>query len=296
MADELLRLGVTSFARAIDPDLADWIDLNGAFPNSMVDRIAPQVPEDERRRLALATGVDDLLAATCETYTSWVVEDRFCAGRPRLELADVVFSDEVPAYVAVKGRLSNAAHMLMCYPALLMGSRFVDEGMRQPAIPRLLHNFWDLDARQLVEPPSGFSVSAFTEKVVERFANPAIKDQLLRVAGDGASKIVVFHGKTIAQLIASGGDLTREAFLIACFRRYLDGVDDEGVSFEVFEPHITDANWERLHGGDPLAVLDIDAFRGLGLRQSSRFLAAYQRLSQQLETQGTAATLAQLLI
>ena len=292
---DIARLGVTSFARAIDPDLADWIDLNGAFPNSMVDRIAPQVPEDERRRLALATGVDDLLAATCETYTSWVVEDRFCAGRPRLELADVVFSDEVPAYVAVKGRLSNAAHMLMCYPALLMGSRFVDEAMRQPAIPRLLHNFWDLDARQLVEPPSGFSVSAFTEQVVERFANPAVKDQLLRVAGDGASKIVIFHGKTIAQLIASGGDLTREAFLIACFRRYLDGVDDEGVSFEVFEPHITDSNWERLHGGDPLAVLDIDAFRGLGLRRSSRFLAAYQRLSQQLETQGTAATLAQLL-
>jgi mannitol 2-dehydrogenase/sorbose reductase len=224
-----------------------------------------------------------------------VVEDRFCAGRPRLELADVVFSDEVPAYVAVKGRLSNAAHMLMCYPALLMGSRFVDEAMRQPVIPRLLHNFWDLDARQLVEPPSGFSVSAFTEQVVERFANPAVKDQLLRVAGDGASKIVIFHGKTIAQLIASGGDLTREAFLIACFRRYLDGVDDEGVSFEVFEPHITDSNWERLHGGDPLAVLDIDAFRGLGLRRSSRFLAAYQRLSQQLETQGTAATLAQLL-
>jgi mannitol 2-dehydrogenase len=293
---DVTRLCVTSFARAIDPDLADWIDVNGAFPNSMVDRIAPQVPEAERQRLAMATGVDDLLASTCETYTSWVVEDRFCAGRPQLELADVVFSDEVPAYVAVKGRLSNAAHMLMCYPALLMGSRFVDEGMCQPVIARLLHNFWDLDTRQLVDPPSGYSVSVFTEKVIERFANPAIKDQLLRVAGDGASKIVVFHGETIEQLIDNGGDLTREAFLIACFRRYLGGIDDQGISFEVFEPHISKAEWERLRGGDPLAVLDIDSFRGLCLRQSPRFLAAYQSLSQRLESQGTAATLAQLLI
>ena len=289
------RLGVTAFARALDPTLADWIEENGAFPNSMVDRIAPQVPEVERERLVKAIGVDDLLAATCETYTSWVVEDRFCAGRPRLELAGVVFSDEVPAYVAVKGRLSNAAHMLMCYPALLMGARFVDEGMRQPDIPRLLHNFWDLDTRQLVDPPSGYSIPAFTRKVVERFANPAIKDQLLRVAGDGASKIVVFHGKTIAQLIANGADLTREAFLIACFGRYLGGVDDKGIPFEIFEPHITKADWERLRGCDPSAVLDIDAFRGLSLRQSPSFLAAYQRISRQLETQGTASTLAQLL-
>jgi len=290
------RLGVTSFARALDPDLADWIDENGAFPNSMVDRIAPQVPEAERRRLAMATGVDDLLAATCETYTGWVVEDRFCAGRPELELAGVVLSAEVQAYVAVKGRLSNAAHMLMCYPALLMGSRYVDEGMRRPDIPRLLRNFWELDTRRLVDPPSGYSIPAFTGKVLERFADPAIKDQLLRVAGDGASKIIAFHGKTIAQLVASGGDLTREAFLIACFGRYLGGTDEEGTPFEVFEPHIGEADWERLRGGDPLAVVDIDAFRGLALRQSPRFLAAYRSISKRLESQGTAVTLAQLLI
>ncbi|MDE1007187.1 MAG: mannitol dehydrogenase family protein [Paraburkholderia fungorum] len=292
---DISRRCVVSFARAIDADLADWIDKNGAFPNSMVDRIAPQVPEDERRRLVTATGVDDLLAATCETYTSWVVEDRFCAGRPRLELAGVVFSDEVPAYVAVKGRLSNAAHMLMCYPALLMGSRFVDEGMRHPDIPRLLRHFWNLDASRLVDPPSGYSVEAFTEKVIERFANPAIKDQLTRVAHDGASKIVVFHGKTIVQLIANGGDLTREAFLIACFERYLGGIDDEGVPFDVNEPHIGSADWAKLRGGDPLAVLDIEAFRGFGLRGSPRFVAAYQSVAKQLASQGTAATLAQLL-
>ncbi|MGF7133238.1 mannitol-1-phosphate/altronate dehydrogenase [Paraburkholderia sp. EB58] len=293
---DISRRCVVSFARRLDPGLADWIEEYGAFPNSMVDRIAPQVLEDERQRLVKATGVDDRLAATCETYTSWVVEDRFCAGRPELELAGVVFSDEVPAYVAVKGRLSNAAHMLMCYPALLMGSRFVDEGMRHPDIPRLLRNFWNLDARRLVDPPSGYSIEAFTEKVIERFANPAIKDQLLRVAHDGASKIVVFHGKTIGQLIANDCDLTREAFLIACFGRYLGGIDDEGVPFEVSEPHIGNADWARLRGGDPLALLDIEVFRGFRLRESPRFLAAYQSISQQLASQGTAATLTELLV
>lgn len=277
------RLGVISFARAVDPELAEWIDANGAFPNSMVDRIAPQVSDEDRARLALSTGVDDLLPATCEPYNSWVIEDRFCAGRPPLEQACVVFSDEVPAYVAVKGRLSNAAHMLMCYPALLKGARLVDEGMRFPEIPQLLQNFWDLDARRLVDPPGGFSVPAFTDKVLERFANPAIKDQLLRVCGDGASKIVVFHGKTIAQLIEDEGDLTRIAFLIACFDRYLGGVDDDGVAYDIFEPRISQADWQHLRGGDPLAVLDIEAFRGLQLRSSPRFVAAFQQISDQLK-------------
>jgi mannitol 2-dehydrogenase/sorbose reductase len=291
---DVARRGVVSFAHAVDPALAKWIEANGAFPNSMVDRIAPQVSESERQRLATATGVDDLVAATCETYNSWVVEDRFCTGRPRLELAGVVFSNEVPAYVAVKGRLSNAAHSLMCYPALLMGLRFVDEGMRRPEIVNLLRVFWERDAARLVVPPAGFSIPSFTEKVIQRFANPAIKDHLLRIAGDGATKIVTFNGQTIAQLIAGGGDLTRTAFLVACFGRYLGGVDDQGARFEPNEPHICEADWRRLRGGDSAAVLDIEAFRGLRLRESAAFLAAFQKISKQLLLQGAAAVLAQV--
>jgi mannitol-1-phosphate/altronate dehydrogenase len=290
------RKAVLGFARAVDPGLAAWIEANGAFPNSMVDRIAPQVPEEDRLRIVAATGVDDRLPATCETYTKWVVEDRFCAGRPKLELADVVFSDEVGAYVAVKGRLSNAAHMLMCYPSLLMGSRFVDEGMRDDRIPRLLRNFWALDARRLVEPPAGYDVEGFTDKVIERFANPAIKDTLLRVCGDGASKINVFHGKTIGQLIGAKADLTREAFLIASFARYLGGVDDTGVAFEIFEPQIGAEDWQKVRSGGPMAVLDIAAFRGLGLKDSPAFVEIYQALSKSLAEKGTAATLDAILI
>jgi mannitol-1-phosphate/altronate dehydrogenase len=290
------RKAVVGYANAVDPDLARWIEANGAFPNSMVDRIAPQVPEEDRKRIVAATGVDDLIPATCETYTKWVVEDRFCAGRPRLELGDVVLSDEVGAYVAVKGRLSNAAHMLMCYPSLLMGARFVDEGMRDARIPRLLRNFWELDARRLVEPPAGYDVGVFTDKVIERFANPAIKDTLLRVAGDGASKINVFHGKTIGQLIAAKADLTREAFLLACFGRYLGGVDDRGVAYETFEPQIGEDDRRKVRAGGPMAVLGIAALRGLGLSDSPAFVEIYQALSKRLADEGTAATLDAILV
>src|ERR1700730_2861888 len=227
------RHAIVSYARAVSPDLAAWIDENGAFPNSMVDRIAPQVLPEDRQRLNASSGINDLLPASCENYTNWVIEDRFSAGRPELELGGVQFRSDVAAFEAVKGRLSNAAHMMMCYPSLLMGHRLVDEGMRELTIVRLLQNFWTNDSIPLVTPPTGYSVSAFTKAVVDRFSNPAIRDQLLRVAHDGAAKIMVFHAQTIRELIENGQDLTREAFLLACFSRYLVGVDDLGKPFDV---------------------------------------------------------------
>ena len=291
----ITRRAVVSFARAVSPQLADWIEENGAFPNSMVDRIAPQVPEEERQRINAFSGINDLLPATCETYTKWVIEDDFCDGRPELELGGVEFRNDVAAFEAVKGRLSNAAHMLMCYPSLLMGHRFVHEGMREPSIVKLLQNFWTFDAFPLVTPPDGYSIGAFTTQVVTRFSNPAIRDQLLRVAHDGAAKIMVFHAKTIRELIENAKDLSREAFMLACFSRYLRGIDDLARHFDVHEPQLNDDDWKILRSNDPVALLRITPFRSLELERCTRFRERYLDLRDQLVLQGSATTLDAIL-
>src|SRR5246127_3853938 len=218
------RRAIVSFARAVSSDLATWIEENGAFPNSMVDRIAPQVLEEEKQRINASSGINDLLPASCETYTKWVIEDKFCDGRPELELGGVEFRSDVAAFEAVKGRLSNAAHMLMCYPSLLLGHRFVHEGMQEARIVKLLQNFWDFDTVPLVAPPAGYSLRAFTAGGFGRFSNPAIRDQLLRVAHDGAAKIMVFHGKTIRELIENGKNLLERRSLLASFCVFFRGV------------------------------------------------------------------------
>jgi mannitol 2-dehydrogenase len=290
------RRAIVSFARAVSAHLSDWIEKNGAFPNSMVDRIAPQVLDEEKQRINAFSGINDLLPATCETYTKWVIEDDFCDGRPELELGGVEFRNDVAAFEAVKGRLSNAAHMLMCYPSLLMGHRLVHEGMREPTIVKLLQTFWTFDTIPLVTPPEGYSVPGFTTQVVSRFSNPAIRDQLLRVAHDGASKIMVFHGRTIRELIENDKDLTREAFMLACFSRYLFGVDDLGKNFDVYEPQLTDADWTILRSNDPVALLRIGPFRSLELEHCAPFKDRYLDLRHRLALQGTAATLAAILV
>jgi len=278
------RQAIVSFARALSPDLASWIEENGAFPNSMVDRIAPQVLAEDRQRLNASSGINDRLPASCESYTKWVIEDRFSAGRPELELGGVEFRNDVAAFEAVKGRLSNAAHMMMCYPSLLMGHRLVHTGMGEGQVVKLLQNFWDLDVIPLVIPPLGFSVQAFTQQVLERLAH------------DGAAKIMVFHAKTIRELIKNGSDLTREAFLFASFSRYLGGVDDLGSHFEVNEPQFKDNDWSILKSNDPTALLQTVPFRSLELDHCQRFRELYLGLKLKLASDGTGSTLGSILV
>ena len=42
----MLKGAVLQFAEKRDPKFAEWLDKNGAFPNTMVDRIAPSFEQD----------------------------------------------------------------------------------------------------------------------------------------------------------------------------------------------------------------------------------------------------------
>ncbi len=130
--------------------------------------------------------------------------------------------------------------------------------------------------------------------IIARFSNPAIGDQLLRVAGDGAAKLPIFHGKTIATLLAVGADLTREAFLLACYGRYLRGRDDKGTAFPVFEPGLTAADWATIRT-EPAGLLRATPFAGLALADHAVFRPAFDRVAASVARDGVSATLDALL-
>ena len=86
---------LTAFARLQDPDIADWIEAEVPFPNSMVDRITPRTTDDDRAELAERSGITDAWPVVCEPFTQWVLEDRFVAGRPPFEDVGVQVVDDV---------------------------------------------------------------------------------------------------------------------------------------------------------------------------------------------------------
>jgi mannitol 2-dehydrogenase len=289
------RHAVLSYARALDATVAEWIAAKAAFPNSMVDRIAPAVSAQQHKRVCALLGVDDAIPAIAEPFSQWVLEDCFSAGRPDLAAAGAVFTDDVEAYEALKGRMLNASHMLLAYPALLCGYRHVPEAMHDPLLRRLLTQFMEHDVIPYLRTPAGVSLHGYKATVLRRFANPAVADQLERVAHDGAAKIPIFHSATIATMVAGKADVKRAAFLLASFASYLDGKDCRAVSFTVVEPHLTQADRDMLAQDDPLALLDTSPFRALELRRQTRFAREFAALRDMIKTQGIRKTLAFLV-
>jgi mannitol-1-phosphate/altronate dehydrogenase len=289
---EVIRRCVLAFAGARDPELAAWIEANVTFPCCMVDRITPGVTADDAARLNARSGVNDAAPVFAEDFIQWVIEDRFCAGRPALERVGVEFSDEVAAYEQIKLRMLNATHSMLSYPALLAGYGFVYEALADRTIHDYLHAFLDRDVIPLLRAPAGMSLGAYRDTILRRFSNPAIRDQLARIASDGAAKIPIFLGDTLRALLAAGGDHRRLAFLFAAFGRYLDGRDDRGTRFEPLEPHLTTTDSALATAGDPGAFLSIANFGGLGLEAAPRFQTSVLDYRKQIADEGVLATLA----
>ena len=288
----VIRKGVLAFAAARDPALADWIAANASFPSCMVDRITPAVTPEDVARLNALSGVDDQLPIFAEDFIQWVVEDRFCAGRPALEQVGVQFTDDVAAYEQVKLRMLNATHTMLSYPGLLAGYQFVYEATADPAIHAYLRAFLDRDVIPTLTAPPGMSPADYRDTVLARFANPAVKDQLLRITSDGASKIPVFIGETLRSCLERDGDQRRLAFLFAAFAHYLGGRDDRGAAFTPLEPHVAPEDLALAGDADPAAVLRIANFKGLGVAQATGFAASVRDYRARIAADGALATLA----
>ncbi|MBW4022965.1 MAG: mannitol dehydrogenase family protein [Proteobacteria bacterium] len=292
---DVAKIAFTSFARARDPGLADWMEAEIDFPNSMVDRITPATTDADRTRLNAASGIEDEIPVFAEDFIQWVMQDRFRYGRPRFEDAGVQITDDVWAYEQIKLRMLNASHSMLAFPGTVAGYRLVHETVADPQIRELLMQFWDRDVIPLLSAPPGMSLTGYRDKLMERYLNPATRDQTVRIATDGASRIPIFVGDTIKAVIAKGGDIRRLAFLLAAFARCLGGVDDQGVPFTSTEPRLTDAERATATDPDPRVFLSLPVFAGLGMESTPDFVEAFEASRRSIAERGTLATLRRLL-
>lgn len=129
----------TSFFKAQDQALYDWVQQNCTFPNSMADRITPATKPEDIVRLYKLSSVEDKRPIYCETFIQWVAEDRFAAGRPKWEEVGVQFTDDVTPYENKKLSLLNASHQLLSYPSFYRGYRKVEKLDSTPYVRGRFH-------------------------------------------------------------------------------------------------------------------------------------------------------------
>ena len=266
---------VVGTARLSDPDLADWIKAEVAFPNGMVDRITPATGPRERAMASEFGLGSDPVPVTCEPFRQWVLEDKFPAGRPALEKVGVTFTDAVHAFETMKIRILNGGHAIIAYPGGLKGIHFVHEAMEDPLIPAFLDAIESREILPIVPPVPGQDLNDYKALIIERFSNPEVADTERRLCLDGSNRQPKFIVPSIRDVLAAGGKAEGLTLLSAMWCRYCCGTTEAG---EVIDPN--DPNWDLLQARaveartNPAAWIGMDAVYG-NLAQDADFVARF---------------------
>ena len=199
----ILRQTVVSLARLSDPELADWIDRNCTFPNSMVDCIVPATGPQELE-LVRTLGIEDAAPVTHENYREWVIEDDFCSGRPDWDKAGATFTDNVHDYEAMKIRILNGGHQIIANVGEVLSVATIADCMAHDKIRNLFNRIALDEIVPHVKPVPGITPKAYVDLIERRFSNPKIVDTTRRVAFDGSSRHPGFVIPTIREGLAVG--------------------------------------------------------------------------------------------
>ncbi|HWT62523.1 MAG TPA: mannitol dehydrogenase family protein [Ochrobactrum sp.] len=230
-----LRNAVLTFARETQGEtLSSWIEKNGSFPSSMVDRITPASNADTARLARELIGQDDQAAVETEPFTQWVVEDQFCVGRPEWECAGVLFVDDVAPYERMKLRMLNGAHSMLAYSGQLSGKTFVRDVMEDPDHAALVRRH--LAAAAATVKGLTIDLDGYASALAERFSNPAIAHATAQIAMDGTQKLPQRITAPALEALASGKPYRPFVFALASWLAYLARRETDGYLIPLNDP------------------------------------------------------------
>ena len=256
----LTRGVVLALAAEVDPGLADWIARQGAFPSSMVDRIVPATTEADRAALAARSGRHDAAPVQHEPFRQWVIEDSFAGARPALETVGAQIVADVRPFEAMKLRMLNGAHSALAYLGALAGHETVAEAVADVAVAAYLRHLWSAEIIPTLEAPPGTDLADYADRLLARFANPAIRHRTHQIAMDGSRKLPQRLLATIEAGLARGSPVEGLLLAVAGWMRYCAGANEAGAPHDVQDP-IAERLAAAAGSGDPAAV--VAAFLGI---------------------------------
>lgn len=230
------RRVVVDFAKAIDPDLAGWIEAEGRFPATMVDRITPATTSDDIVRTAKLTGYDDPACVLHEPFRQWVIEDDFVEGRPDWDRVGAQFVESVEAHELMKLRCLNGTHSALAYLGYLAGHETISETVADPVFAQFCQTLWLQEILPTVPQPEGEDLACYTASLFERYQNPAIRHLTWQIAMDGSQKLPQRILGTIADRLAQGQVAAGLCLTVAAWMRYVGGKDEQGAVIDVRDP------------------------------------------------------------
>ncbi|MCL4127413.1 UNVERIFIED_CONTAM: hypothetical protein GTU68_022280 [Idotea baltica] len=278
---DMTRRMLLAFTQKQNPELAEWIEKEVSFPNTMVDRITPVTTPADIDYLKNTHHIIDEWPVICEPFIQWVVEDKFSNGRPPLEKLGVQFVPDVSPYEKMKIRLLNAGHSVLGIPGAIHGHPTINACMNDPVFATFMRQFMDKEASPVLDAIEGIDLEKYKDSLEERFANPNIKDSVGRICSESSAKLPKFLIPTILENLTTGGSIKYGTLILAVWCYYSDKETNENN-----EPlEILDARKTELHQAakntlnDPLSFLSEHEIFG-DIIDNQRFVNKYKEMIQ----------------
>ncbi len=173
--------GSTQIKHALMPllsaDAQAYVNTYVGFPDAAVDRIVPNQHHA------------DPLTVQVEPFYEWVVDAKAVKGE--LKIVGLHLSDKLEAYIERKLFTVNTGHATVAYIAYSKGYATIREAMADETVVDLAHGVL-LETGALLSAKHGFGrdeQAAYIDKTLERFRNPHIADEAVRVARSPLRKL-----------------------------------------------------------------------------------------------------------
>ncbi len=233
----LTRAIVVGLADKIDPNLAEWITSNGAFPSTMVDRIVPAPSDADLAAVTELTGRDDHAALLHEPFRQWVIEDTFVNNaRPDFGTVGAQLVDDVTVFEHMKLRMLNGSHSTLAYSGCVAGHATIPVAVADPVFHQFVSEMWVNEIIPSLTPPAGVDLVAYSKALMGRFENTAIQHKTAQIAMDGSQKLPQRILSTLTENEVAGRANDKLLFALATWIRYLSGPDDAGNAMEISDP------------------------------------------------------------
>lgn len=200
-------------------DFLSWLDDENTFTNTLVDRIVSGYPEDAEE-IFEKIGKEDKLLNVAEPYHLWVIEGDFEEELP-LEKGgiNVIRTDDVVPYSAMKTRVLNGAHTSLVFASLLCEIETVKQSLDDEQLSQFLNRcLFDC-----ILPAFGEDEQAtkFAGDVLERFSNPYLNHRWQAISLNSLSKFRQRVLPSIADYLVKKGELPKPlVFSLSCLIYY----------------------------------------------------------------------------
>lgn len=222
------------------------------FPITMIDKITPR-PSIKVEKILKDDGIENMEIiksdiggfyapfVNSEKAGYLVIEDKFANGRPRLEEVGVFLTtreDVTKSEIMKVTTCLNPLHTTLAIFGCLLNYNLIADEMEDKELVNLIKKVGYDESLKVVDSPKILDPKKFIDEVInERLPNKFLPDSPQRIAMDTSQKVGIRFGHTIKAYYDDKdrniSELKYIPLVLAGWLRYLLGVNDEGLEFEL---------------------------------------------------------------